>query len=519
MNIYSWLISFEYFLGDSAGSGGETTSQATSPSCCQPLQETLVCFSEETDTPTQETLVCQSKDPALQGSLVCHSGSKASSTQEGLICQSEFTGLAKQDLVCQSEDLPQNVQERLPSEHIVIETPKTQNSSSGLPLQGGLTQDSGNGNQVGECQGGSSLQEIGDENIKDKSTLCNEKNGNSEDIEKSQNSVANVHSSCHLDSGSQDVWVDKADGSLHQGETSNPNDREILQSRSLRADNSDENNSNPVSEGTITSASDNQNTPSLSDGLQRSDSNSSSPGRIGPTHSRLEPVISLHYSTEGTTSSTIHLGFAAFENLEAGVLQRSAEDASLNPLVSGPAHEAVGHASKSCDRAGQVASGSDTSSHISSNNELSKRKADGRLSTVSEEGHGGKCSNCGEHLDTEVQEKQSSVSSEYDEMTSTAERVPLCPSTSASHPSAGPENDQEVVGSREDNPHTELWGECSGIESSEGMATSTSEKQTREPHPHQSGEFFSFGIIRLQSQANNFKNLNKCNLLPLGLFK
>ncbi|XP_062611161.1 DDB1- and CUL4-associated factor 6-like [Saccostrea cucullata] len=46
-----------------------------------------------------------------------------------------------------------------------------------------------------------------------------------------------------------------------------------------------------------------------------------------------EPVISLHYSSEGTTSSTVRLGFARFENLEAGILQRSAENASLQPLV------------------------------------------------------------------------------------------------------------------------------------------------------------------------------------------
>ncbi|XP_071137379.1 DDB1- and CUL4-associated factor 6-like isoform X1 [Mytilus edulis] len=51
---------------------------------------------------------------------------------------------------------------------------------------------------------------------------------------------------------------------------------------------------------------------------------------------QLEPVISLHYSTEGTTSSTIRLGFARFENLEAGILQRSAENASLSPLVTDP---------------------------------------------------------------------------------------------------------------------------------------------------------------------------------------
>ncbi|CAC5403845.1 DCAF6 [Mytilus coruscus] len=51
---------------------------------------------------------------------------------------------------------------------------------------------------------------------------------------------------------------------------------------------------------------------------------------------QLEPVISLHYSTEGTTSSTIRLGFARFENLEAGILQRSAENASLSPLVADP---------------------------------------------------------------------------------------------------------------------------------------------------------------------------------------
>ncbi|OWF47489.1 DDB1- and CUL4-associated factor 6 [Mizuhopecten yessoensis] len=48
---------------------------------------------------------------------------------------------------------------------------------------------------------------------------------------------------------------------------------------------------------------------------------------------QMEPVISLHYSSEGTTSSTIRLGFAKFENLEAGLLQRSAENASLAPLV------------------------------------------------------------------------------------------------------------------------------------------------------------------------------------------
>lgn len=46
-----------------------------------------------------------------------------------------------------------------------------------------------------------------------------------------------------------------------------------------------------------------------------------------------EPVISLQYSSEGTTSSTIRLGFARFENLEAGILERSAENASLQPLV------------------------------------------------------------------------------------------------------------------------------------------------------------------------------------------
>lgn len=46
-----------------------------------------------------------------------------------------------------------------------------------------------------------------------------------------------------------------------------------------------------------------------------------------------EPVISLQYSSEGTTSSTVRLGFARFENLEAGILERSAENASLQPLV------------------------------------------------------------------------------------------------------------------------------------------------------------------------------------------
>ncbi|KAK3107632.1 hypothetical protein FSP39_018774, partial [Pinctada imbricata] len=53
----------------------------------------------------------------------------------------------------------------------------------------------------------------------------------------------------------------------------------------------------------------------------------------------LEPVISLHYSTEGTTSSTIRLGFARFENLEAGLLQRSAENASLHPFVHSTAQQ------------------------------------------------------------------------------------------------------------------------------------------------------------------------------------
>lgn len=47
---------------------------------------------------------------------------------------------------------------------------------------------------------------------------------------------------------------------------------------------------------------------------------------------RIEPVISLHYETEGTSSSTIRVGFAAFENLEAGILERSAENASLSQL-------------------------------------------------------------------------------------------------------------------------------------------------------------------------------------------
>ena len=36
----------------------------------------------------------------------------------------------------------------------------------------------------------------------------------------------------------------------------------------------------------------------------------------------LEPVISLHYSSEGTTNSTITLGFASFENLQTGVSER-----------------------------------------------------------------------------------------------------------------------------------------------------------------------------------------------------
>lgn len=51
---------------------------------------------------------------------------------------------------------------------------------------------------------------------------------------------------------------------------------------------------------------------------------------------RIEPVISLHYETEGTSSSTIRVGFAAFENLEAGILERSAENASLSQLGTSP---------------------------------------------------------------------------------------------------------------------------------------------------------------------------------------
>ncbi|KAJ8315334.1 hypothetical protein KUTeg_007484 [Tegillarca granosa] len=57
------------------------------------------------------------------------------------------------------------------------------------------------------------------------------------------------------------------------------------------------------------------------------------------TLSQLEPVISLHYSTQGTSSSTVRLGFAKFENLEAGVLQRSAENASLEPFVRETTHQ------------------------------------------------------------------------------------------------------------------------------------------------------------------------------------
>ncbi|XP_060063291.1 DDB1- and CUL4-associated factor 6-like [Ylistrum balloti] len=58
---------------------------------------------------------------------------------------------------------------------------------------------------------------------------------------------------------------------------------------------------------------------------------------------QMEPVISLHYSSEGTTSSTIRLGFAKFENLEAGLLQRSAENASLAPLVRDTSQFDDGH--------------------------------------------------------------------------------------------------------------------------------------------------------------------------------
>lgn len=32
-----------------------------------------------------------------------------------------------------------------------------------------------------------------------------------------------------------------------------------------------------------------------------------------------EPVVKLHYSSEGTTSSTIRFSFAMYENLEAGI--------------------------------------------------------------------------------------------------------------------------------------------------------------------------------------------------------
>ncbi|CAI9729365.1 DDB1CUL46-likeassociated and CUL4-associated factor 6-like [Octopus vulgaris] len=70
---------------------------------------------------------------------------------------------------------------------------------------------------------------------------------------------------------------------------------------------------------------------------QMSSMESSSSTSLSPLQSylqpvRIEPVISLHYETEGTSSSTIRVGFAAFENLEAGILERSAENASLNQL-------------------------------------------------------------------------------------------------------------------------------------------------------------------------------------------
>ena len=39
----------------------------------------------------------------------------------------------------------------------------------------------------------------------------------------------------------------------------------------------------------------------------------------------LEPVISLHYSSEGTTNSTITLGFASFENLQTQITTRPSE--------------------------------------------------------------------------------------------------------------------------------------------------------------------------------------------------
>ena len=73
---------------------------------------------------------------------------------------------------------------------------------------------------------------------------------------------------------------------------------------------------------------------------------------------RIEPVISLHYETEGTSSSTIRVGFAAFENLEAGILERSAENASLSQLgTSGmpgqltmPANENPAHTSMEIEK-------------------------------------------------------------------------------------------------------------------------------------------------------------------------
>lgn len=412
------------------------TSVAPSTSRCQ--QETLVCHSGLTDPPTSETLAGFSgkTHTSAPETLTCRSESQQASLQEGLVCQS---------------DKP----------------------TSGSTLQQNLPQ------QSGECLTRALQQDAGDGIVIEKSPICDKRNENSLDSVKSPNSIANSNSSsCRSDSVSQNVWVCQTDSNSLQGETSHPNDSEILQSHSSGGDNSNDSVSNPISEGT---ASDSQNnTPSLSDGLQRSDSNSSSPGRSIMSHSRLEPVISLHYSTEGTTSSTIHLGFAAFENLEAGVLQRSAEDASLNPLVSGPAQETVSHASKGSDRGG-----SDAGSHLSGN-ESSNRPADGRLQTVSEEEPGEKCSNCGEHLDTEKQERQSSVSEspECSGTTSSADKVPLCGSTSTSQNrlSAGVESEQ-AADSKTDNSQTALWGECSGTETSE----STVEKQTRIPSPRQSG--------------------------------
>lgn len=112
---------------------------------------------------------------------------------------------------------------------------------------------------------------------------------------------------------------------------------------------------------------------------------------------RIEPVISLHYETEGTSSSTIRVGFAAFENLEAGILERSAENASLSQLgTSGmpgqltmPANENPVHTSMEIEKEAPASSTnesnkSETNCKSSSSPSLSSGFLDNRSQGISE---------------------------------------------------------------------------------------------------------------------------------------